>query len=96
MGLHGVKTVRVSCSRQGLGLARHVKKLGLRWLGLAPVALGLPIGLWVAARGRSGYPEGCPTGNRMTLRNWGLLLPGHLHSLTTNVYSRTDKWHHKH
>ena len=47
----GVKTVRVSSSRQGLGLARHAKKLGLRRLGLAPVALGLRIGLWVAAGG---------------------------------------------
>ena len=49
----GVTTVRVSTSRQGLrlglGLARHVKKLGLRRLGLAPVARGaleLRIGYW--------------------------------------------------
>ena len=45
----GVTTVRVSSSRQGLGFAtRHVKKLGLRRLGLPPVAggaLGLRIGL---------------------------------------------------
>ena len=36
-------------------------------------------------QGRSGYPEGCATGNRMTLRNWGPLLPGHFLSLTTHI-----------
>ena len=90
MGLHGVKTVRVSSSRQGLrlGLARHVKKLGLRRLGLGPVALGLRIGLGVTNRGRSGYPEGCATGNQMTLPNWAPLLIGHFPSLTTSA----DTW----
>ena len=81
----GVKTIRVSSSRQGLrlGLARHVKKLGFRRLGLAPVALGL--GLGVTNRGRSGYPEGCSTGNQMTHPNWAPLLIGYFLSLTTDL-----------
>ena len=50
-----------------------VKKLGLRRLGLVPVArgaLGVCIGIYVAARGRSRYPEGSATGSHLTLPYW--------------------------
>ena len=81
----GVTAVRVSSIRQGLrlglGLAtRHVKKLGLRRLGLPPVARGrsrVTDRVTGRRQGRSGYPEVCATGNRKSLTNWALLLIGH-------------------
>ena len=83
-----------------LGLAtRHFKKLGLRRLGylqLPGSVLWLRIGVHVAARGRSRYPEGCAaaraTGNRKFPPK---LVPSFTRSFPLINYcpGRPDPWH---
>ena len=61
----------------------HVKTLGLRWLGLAPVARGRSRGIYVAARGRLWYPEGSATGSHWDPPYLSPLLIPRFLSLTT-------------
>ena len=71
-----------------LGSRYNHQKVGVTTVGLAPVtrgALGLWIGLYIAARGRSGYPEGSATGSHVTLSYWQPLLLRHWSTITTWV-----------
>ena len=69
----------------GRGHVAIVIKLGLRLLGLAPVdRRRSTVTNRVAARGRSGYPEGCATGSHVTLPYWSPHLLIHSCPITTD------------
>ena len=60
--------------------------MGLRPLGLRPVARGRSRWIYVTARGRLGYPEGSATGSQWTTPT---LLLGQRSTITTGALQRT-------
>ena len=83
--------------RSSWGHVTIVKKLGLRRLGLAPVARGRSRGMHrdIGRRqGRSRYLEGYATGSRSDPPYWSPLWLGHSDTITTMVFAIDDKAQH--
>ena len=80
-----VTTVRVnSSSRQGLGLALQ-SKVGVTTVRVSSSRQGRSRGIYVAARGRLGYPEGSATGSHRVPPYWSTLSLGQRSTITTNL-----------